>query len=53
MPPSTGNNSPAMLLRLRSPDGMFRLSVEQDDTFGHLATQVFQEKLNSCQDARG
>ncbi|KAG7292214.1 nuclear protein localization protein 4 [Staphylotrichum longicolle] len=29
-----------MLLRLRSPDGMFRLSVEPDDTFGHLADQL-------------
>ena len=29
-----------MLLRLRSPDGMFRLTVEQDGTFGDLITQV-------------
>ncbi|KAL2134749.1 hypothetical protein VTI74DRAFT_10905 [Chaetomium olivicolor] len=29
-----------MLLRLRSPDGMFRLTVEKEDSFGDLATQL-------------
>lgn len=29
-----------MLLRLRSPDGMFRLTVEKDDSFGELIKQV-------------
>jgi len=29
-----------MLLRLRTPDGMFRLTVEKDDTFGELGRQV-------------
>ncbi|KAK3299011.1 NPL4 family-domain-containing protein [Chaetomium fimeti] len=29
-----------MLLRLRSPDGMFRLTVEKDDTFGELVTKL-------------
>lgn len=29
-----------MLLRLRGPDGMFRLTVEKDDTFGDLARVV-------------
>lgn len=29
-----------MLLRLRGPDGMYRLTVEKDDTFGDLARQV-------------
>ncbi|KXX83088.1 Nuclear protein localization protein 4 [Madurella mycetomatis] len=29
-----------MLLRLRSPDGMFRLTVEKDDTFGELTRKL-------------
>ncbi|EAQ90895.1 hypothetical protein CHGG_02830 [Chaetomium globosum CBS 148.51] len=29
-----------MLLRLRSPDGMFRLTVEKDDTFGEVVTKT-------------
>ncbi|KAL2199639.1 NPL4 family-domain-containing protein [Corynascus similis CBS 632.67] len=29
-----------MLLRLRSPDGMFRLSVEKDETFGDLVDKL-------------
>ncbi|AEO65337.1 uncharacterized protein THITE_2112228 [Thermothielavioides terrestris NRRL 8126] len=29
-----------MLLRLRSPDGMFRLTVDKDDTFGKLIDQL-------------
>jgi nuclear protein localization family protein 4 len=29
-----------MLLRLRTPDGMFRLTLEKDDTFGDLGRQV-------------
>ncbi len=29
-----------MLLRLRSPDGMFRQTVDKDDTFGDLISQV-------------
>lgn len=29
-----------MLLRLRAPDGMFRLTVEKDDTFNDLGLQV-------------
>ncbi|EGS23275.1 uncharacterized protein CTHT_0009420 [Thermochaetoides thermophila DSM 1495] len=29
-----------MLLRMRCPDGMFRLTVEKDDTFGELVRQL-------------
>lgn len=29
-----------MLLRIRGPDGMLRLTVEKDDTFGDLGRQV-------------
>ncbi|KAK0633439.1 NPL4 family-domain-containing protein [Immersiella caudata] len=29
-----------MLLRLRTPDGMFRLTLEKDDTFGDLGRQL-------------
>ncbi|KAK0730682.1 NPL4 family-domain-containing protein [Lasiosphaeris hirsuta] len=29
-----------MLLRLRAPDGMFRLTLEKDDTFGDLGRQL-------------
>ncbi|KAM7222343.1 Nuclear protein localization protein 4 [Rhypophila decipiens] len=29
-----------MLVRLRAPDGMFRLTVEKDDTFGDLGRQL-------------
>lgn len=29
-----------MLLRLRGPDGMFRLTVEKDDTFADLGRQL-------------
>ncbi|KAK3693830.1 NPL4 family-domain-containing protein [Podospora appendiculata] len=29
-----------MLLRLRAPDGMFRLTLEKDDTFGELGSKL-------------
>ncbi|KAK4192712.1 nuclear protein localization protein 4 [Podospora australis] len=38
-----------MLLRLRAPDGMFRVTVESDDTFGELAKQLIP-KLPSTVD---
>ncbi|KAK4099795.1 polyubiquitin-tagged protein recognition complex, Npl4 component [Parathielavia hyrcaniae] len=32
-----------MLLRFRAPDGMFRLTVEKDSTFGELVTQLLPQ----------
>ncbi|KAK0656125.1 NPL4 family-domain-containing protein [Cercophora newfieldiana] len=32
-----------MLLRLRTPDGMFRLTLEKDDTFGDLGRQLLSQ----------
>lgn len=29
-----------MLLRIRGPDGMHRLTVDKDDTFGELGRQA-------------
>ncbi|KAK3311262.1 NPL4 family-domain-containing protein [Chaetomium strumarium] len=40
-----------MLLRVRSPDGMFRLTAEKDDTFGHLMSQL-TPKLPATVDSR-
>lgn len=37
-----------MLLRLRSPDGMFRLTVEKDDTFGEVVTKVITGRFPRC-----
>lgn len=34
-----------MLLRLRGPDGMIRLTVEQTTTFGELGEQVSAEHV--------
>ena len=33
-----------MLLRMRTPDGTFRLTLEADNTFGQLVTQVFRAR---------
>ncbi|KAK4227203.1 nuclear protein localization protein 4, partial [Podospora fimiseda] len=32
-----------MLLRLRTPDGMYRIEVEKDQTFGHLESQLISK----------
>jgi nuclear protein localization protein 4 homolog len=40
-----------MLLRLRTPDGMFRLTLEKDDTFGDLGRQLLS-KLPPTVDAK-
>ncbi|KAK3996823.1 nuclear protein localization protein 4 [Cladorrhinum sp. PSN332] len=40
-----------MLLRLRTPDGMFRIEVEKDQTFSHLQSQLIS-KLPSTVDPK-
>ena len=36
-----------MLVRLRTPDGTFRLTLEPDNTFAQLVTQVFRARAIS------
>jgi hypothetical protein len=40
----TAAASRTMLLRLRTPDGTFRITVEKEDTYGQLATQVCRQR---------
>jgi hypothetical protein len=36
-----------MLVRVRAPDGMFRLTVEKETTFGDMIQQVLLRRITS------